>query len=127
MELSKYQKKWIFWSPRILAIIFAIFISIFAFDVFTENYSTIWESILALALHLFPTFIVLMVLIISWNFEWIGGIIYTAMGIYYIFITSGDMNWSAYIIIPGTLFLIAVLFFINWYLHDEIRKPDRFY
>ena len=41
-------KRLLFWMPRILGILVAAFVSIFAFDVFGEGY-TVWETIAALA------------------------------------------------------------------------------
>ena len=49
------------WAPRILCIAFALFISVFALDVFSEGYS-VGELLVALFMHLIPTMIILVVL-----------------------------------------------------------------
>ena len=51
----------LFWTPRILCILFSIVISLFALDVFAEDYST-GEAILAFLIHLIPTAAILAVL-----------------------------------------------------------------
>ena len=72
-------KQLLFWTPRILCFLFAAFISTFAADVFGEGYG-FWKTILALLIHLIPTWIVLVILAISWRWEWVGGILFTALG-----------------------------------------------
>ncbi|MEI8059615.1 MAG: hypothetical protein WCG67_05610, partial [Ferruginibacter sp.] len=59
------------WTARIMSIAFAAFISIFALDVFNES-SNFWDTALGLLIHLIPTFLIILVLIISWRKEWIG-------------------------------------------------------
>lgn len=118
--MTKPVKNILFWTPRILCILFSIFISLFAFDVFTSGY-TIWQTLLALIMHLIPAFLILCVLAFSWNREWIGGILFIALGIYYIAMAWGKFDLAAYFIISGPLFLIGILFLINWFYKSEIQ------
>ena len=55
-------KRVLFWTPRILCILFAIFLSLFALDVFGEGLG-FWKTILALLIHLVPVYIVVIVLV----------------------------------------------------------------
>ena len=105
-------KQVLFWAPRILGILFAISISLFALDVFGEGYS-FGETVLALGMHLIPTAILLVVLILAWRWEWIGGILFPGLGILYLVTAGGLFNWSA-LVISGPLFLVGILFLINW-------------
>ena len=66
-------KPLLFWTPRVLCLLFAVFLSLFALDVFNEGYG-FWKTILALFMHLVPTSIVLAVLAISWRWEWAGAL-----------------------------------------------------
>jgi hypothetical protein len=96
------------WTPRVLAILFAAFISMFAFDVFGEGY-TFWETIVALVMHLVPTAAVLVALAIAWRWSWVGGILFLALGLVYILVfREGD--WIVYLLISGPLFLVGALF-----------------
>jgi hypothetical protein len=70
------------WFPRIICILAILFVSIFAFDVFSPDL-TIWQQLLALAMHLIPSFILLAALIIAWKWEFVGGIIFIIAGIYF--------------------------------------------
>jgi hypothetical protein len=73
------------WAPRILCILFAVFVSLFALDVFGEGYG-FWETVLAPLMHLIPTIIVVFMLLIAWRWEWIGGILFIALGMLYIIV-----------------------------------------
>lgn len=117
--MNERTKHILFWTPRVLAVLFAAFISIFAFDVFDGGYN-FWETILALLIHLIPTAVVLLVLALSWRWEWIGGIMYPVLGILYLIAFEGQ-HWSAYLLIAGPLFLIGALFWLNWLYRTELH------
>lgn len=59
----------LFRTPRILCILFTVFINFFALDVFGEGH-TFWETLWALGMHLVPTFLVLVALALAWRWEW---------------------------------------------------------
>lgn len=113
-------KRWLFWAPRVLAILFALFLSLFALDVFGQG-SGFWETLVALLMHLVPTAIVLIVLALSWRWEWIGGALFIALGAWYLLSSWGRFHWSAYLVISGPLFLIGVLFLINHLYRADLR------
>jgi len=115
------MKRVLFWTPRVLCILFAIFLSVFALDVFSEGYG-LWKTIGALLLHLIPTFIVVIVLVIAWRWEWVGAILFSALALFYLATTWGRYHWSAYVSISGPLFLIGILFLLNWRYRAEVRK-----
>lgn len=116
-------KRLLFWTPRILCILFAVFISLFALDVFSEGYG-FWETILALLMHLIPTFVILIVLAISWRWEWVGGILFVAMGVFYIVWCWGQFPWVTYLSISGPLLLVGVLFLVNWFYRAQLRASS---
>jgi uncharacterized membrane protein YgdD (TMEM256/DUF423 family) len=119
--MTKSVKRLLFWTPRILCILFAVFVSLFSFDVFGEGYS-FWKTILALLMHLIPTGIILVVLAVSWRWEWVGAIIFSALGVLYIVMFWGRFKWHVYLLpISGPLFLVGFLFLINWLYRKQIR------
>ena len=61
----------LYWSPRVLCIAFAIFVSLFALDVFNEGLG-LAKTILALSIHLIPTAFLVIVLAVSWRWEQVG-------------------------------------------------------
>ena len=114
----KKVSKFVYWTPRILSIIFLAFLAFFSLDVFGNGY-TFWETVLGLFMHNIPVFALLAVLLISWKHEWVGGIVFILAGLLYIFITLGRVTWyialSWSMIIAGPAFLIGILFLVNWF------------
>jgi len=116
--MKRPVRRLLFWTPRILCILFACFLSIFAADVFGEHYG-FWKTILALLMHLIPTWILLIFLAISWRRECFGGILFIGLGIFYIVTTWGRFHWDADVLIGGPPILIGVLFLLNWWYREE--------
>ena len=118
--MNKTTAQILFWSPRALGILFALFTSIFALDVFGEG-NEFWRTLLALTMHLIPTAFVVLILIIAWRWEWIGGIVFFALAVFYIFLAWGRFPLSVYFVISGPMIVISILFFVNWKYRAEIR------
>lgn len=118
--MSEATKRFLFWTPRILTILFILFLALFALDVFQEGYG-FWELLLALFMHLIPNLILVAVLVLAWKREWIGGALFCGLGIFYLVMAWGKVHWSAFLAISGPLFLIGILFFAGWRLRDQIR------
>lgn len=123
--MEESLKRWLFWAPRILCIAFALFVSLFALDVFGGDYD-FFETILAFLIHLIPTGIILIALVVSWRWEWIGSIAFTALGVLYIVMFwDREFSWSIYVMMSGPLFLLGILFLINWLCHKRIRTDSQ--
>jgi hypothetical protein len=103
------MKNVLYWTPRVLGLAFAAFISLFALDVFGA-YPSIGETVLALLIHLVPTYLILAALVIAWRWERIGALAFAALGLAYVIMAWGDMHWSAFILIAGPPILIAAAF-----------------
>ncbi len=101
------------WTPRVLGLVFAAFISIFALDVFGEAHG-FWQTARALLIHLIPTAILLGLLALSWRWEWVGGILFPTLGALYLVTAWGRFHWSASVVIGGPLFVLGGLFLAHW-------------
>jgi len=74
-------------------------------------------------MHNIPALILLVVLLISWKHEIVGGIVFILAGALYVVIMLLNMSrnyfeWymlSYILIIAGPAFLIGVLFIVNWF------------
>ncbi len=99
----------IYWAPRVTAILFAIFISLFALDVFTEGYS-FGETLVALAMHLIPTAILVIALAIAWRWERTGGILHLALAALYLLLFWQRIEDYGALIVVVPLLLIGTLF-----------------
>lgn len=111
MEINKF----LFWTPRVLTILFAVFISLFALDVFAAGYG-FWEAVGGFLIHLVPTYLLVIALVIAWKWEHIGGIIFILLGLWYVVMVWDKLpvsaSWMA--VISGSAFLIGALFIICW-------------
>jgi hypothetical protein len=87
----------------------------FASDVFSEGYG-FGETILALLIHLVPTYLVVIALVIAWRWERVGAILFIALALFYL-VTSRGESW----IISGPLFLVGVLFLLNWTYRAQLK------
>lgn len=72
--------KIIHWTPRILCVIAILFISLFALDAFGHG-SSFWKELGDFIIHLIPSFILTIFLIIAWKWELIGGIVFLIIGL----------------------------------------------
>jgi hypothetical protein len=121
--------KYIYWTPRILSIIFICFLALFSLDVISPELS-FWQIAVGLFMHNIPVFILLAFLIISWKREIVGGVAFISAGILYIVmilmnILRNSFEWymvSWILTIAGPAFLIGILFIINWRKRQNNKK-----
>ncbi|MBI3208980.1 MAG: hypothetical protein HYZ37_08780 [Candidatus Solibacter usitatus] len=105
----------LFWAPRALLFAFSGFLSLFAIDVFGENLG-LWQTLLALLMHLLPSLVLLLTLVLAWKWEWVGAGVTAALGILFLWwnYTVRHNAASAVLMIAGPLFLISGLYLNNW-------------
>lgn len=115
--------KVLFWTPRIITILFALFLMIFSLDVFGEGKSA-GEIALGLLMHNLPSIGILLLLWITWKFEWVGGVIFPALGLFYIFWSGTKFGYLAWALIGGPPILLGALFLIGWFYRKDIH-PSR--
>ena len=117
--MSETTRCLLFWAPRILTILLAAFVSLFALDVFSEGYG-FFETLAALFMHLIPTFLILLALLIAWRVEWVGGVLFLLIAVGFIWLSDGRHPgvWLS-MVLPSCI--IAVLFFLGWHYREAIR------
>jgi len=115
---KKKVGKFVYWTPRIVSIIFLLFLAIFSLDVFGNGY-TFWETVVGLLMHNIPVFVLAIVLWISWKYEIVGAIAFILAGILYTIsmliggrLVGYEILYSLIIAVPA--FLIGILFWMNW-------------
>lgn len=126
--MTALRRHTLFWAPRVLAMLYIAFLSIFALDVFSEQHG-FWRILVALSLHLTPAFVLIVALILAWRWEWIGATLFAAAGVVYVASVLGrplapaiKVNWI--LTIAGPTFLVAALFLASWLKRDELH-PKR--
>lgn len=126
----KLNSRIIYLLPRIICILAIVFISIFALDAFDPDL-TIWQQIQGFAMHLIPSFILLLILLIAWKWELVGGIIFLIIGLALspvIYIHNYQMNGSVWMslgiisMITFPFILVGILFIIS---HRNTGKQDK--
>ncbi len=124
MVKKKREKvsKFVYWTPRILSMAFIVFLSLFSLDILGNGYN-FWQTIGGLFMHNIPSLILICVLIISWRYEIVGGIVFIFVGAFYFFLilihilrSSPNELYQLFwtLLISGPAILIGVLFLINW-------------
>lgn len=119
--MKRRTKHVLFWLPRVLGILFAIFLSLFAFDIFNQGYG-VRETVQGLLIHLIPVFIVVAVLVLTWRRQWIGALLFPTLALSYPVLTQGRQHWSVYLVISGPLVLLGVLFILNWIYREQLQN-----
>ena len=118
----KISSKIIYLLPRIICIIAILFISLFALDAFNPQL-TVWQQIRDFLMHLIPSFILTLFLLIAWKWELVGGIIFLAIGLFFtpiIFMHNFQMNnsvWMSLGVIAAITFpfiLVGILFILGY-------------
>ena len=74
------ENKGFSWIPRIFTILIILFLSMFALDAFSPELN-FWQQFSDFIMHLIPSFILIIILIIAWKRELIGGILLTILGL----------------------------------------------
>jgi cell division protein FtsW (lipid II flippase) len=119
----KISTRVLHWLPRIICIMGILFISMFSIDALNSEL-TIWQQILSLSMHLIPSFVLILLLLLSWKRELIGGIIFMIIGLGFspiIFIHNFKMNQSIWIslgvisVITIPFAIVGVLFIVSHY------------
>ncbi|MBX2998634.1 MAG: hypothetical protein KF893_09015 [Caldilineaceae bacterium] len=118
-RMKERVRRLLFWTPRLALLLFALLLSLFALDVFGQG-AGFWETLLALLMHLIPTGVLLIVVVLAWRWEWVGTFLLTAWAIAYLVMTSG-FPLSVYLMMSGLPFMLGLLFWLNWHYRAEVR------
>ncbi|MDD5681360.1 MAG: hypothetical protein PHI59_09005 [Candidatus Omnitrophica bacterium] len=121
----KKNNKLLFWTPRILGIMFVLFLMMFSLDVFQSGL-TLWQIVVGLFMHNIPALLLLIVLVISWKHEIVGGIVFILAGLFYVLMLTIDSKFEWYMLswaitIAGPAFLVGILFLMNWRNKRNLR------
>ena len=113
------MKKLLYWTPRALSIAFILFLSLFALDVFGQGRG-FWETLVALTMHLIPSMVLTVAVLLAWRWEWIGTLLFGGAGtLYIVWVVNRHlplaikMSWI--LTIAGPAFLVAALFLLSWW------------
>jgi hypothetical protein len=109
--------KSLYWTPRVLSMIFILLLALMSLDVFGTGES-VWQTIGAFLLHLLPALALLAVLLVAWRHEIVGGVGFILAGLVYIALLMSSpfelykISWA--IQISGVAILTGILFLVGW-------------
>jgi len=118
------------WAPRVLAIVAILFVSVFSLDAFSPGMA-LKDQILAWLMHMIPSFLLIVILVIAWKWENIGGIIFLSIGMAFTpFIFWGNYSnnhslWmSLFIVLTITFPFIVVggLFILSHHTKSRAKE-----
>jgi len=122
------------WTPRILAILYILFLALFSLDVLDMNIG-FWETAAGLFIHNIPALLLLVVLIISWRHEIVGGAVFTLAAMAFVAMQTADLVYHpsragalasvmTMLTIAGPPLLVGILFVIAWRRKRSRVTPD---
>lgn len=116
------------WAPRILCILAILFVSLFAFDAFAPEL-TIWQQLGGFFMHLIPSFVLFTFLLVAWKWEFIGGIIFSVIGIGLspvIYLHNRNVNhfsigesFGAVLMVTFPFIVVGVLFMVSSFVRKK--------
>ncbi|WP_370390441.1 hypothetical protein [uncultured Winogradskyella sp.] len=128
--MTNRRLKILYWLPRVIGILAILFISVFALDAFNPE-KTFWNQLGDFLMHLIPSLILTLILIVAWRREFIGGILFTLIGIGFTpfiynhnYAMNHSVGMSLLIVLTITFpfILIGVLFLVHHYLKKKSLK-----
>ena len=111
--------KWLLAATSI-AILYAFTLLVFAADVFIKEQS-ISQTVSDLFMHLIPTALMLLFVVVGYKKPLVGAIIFAVMAVAYIITGWTGMHWTAHVLIAGPLIVISFLY-IKAYKSDKQEK-----
>ncbi|HMB24622.1 MAG: hypothetical protein ACM33V_06535 [Chloroflexota bacterium] len=118
--MNKLVKQILFWTPRVAGILFVLFISLFALDIFDMQLG-FWGTVVGLFMHLIPSILLTIATVIAWKREWFGAVLFIGWAIFYVASAHG-FEWFVYLLIAGLPALIGLLFLAGWIWRRQIRE-----
>lgn len=114
------MKNILYWLPRLIALLYILFIGLFASDVFSvESSVPLLYILVAFFIHLIPSFVLLILLLIAWRYEKTGGILFIVAASLMVIIF--DNTFPTNIILFGPPLAIGILFLMS----AHYNKPHK--
>lgn len=125
-QVSSRLAKILYWTPRIAAIVIALFIMLFSLDVFDQGMG-FWEAIGAFLIHSLPSIVLGILIAVAWRKPVVGFVAFLLAAIFFIRTFFGDpfMAVGNFFLFTAPLAVIAALFWVDWkWLRQENSVGD---
>jgi hypothetical protein len=113
IEQARDDERVLFWAPRLLGLLFAVFVSIFALDAFGED-RPLGQMLFTFVTHLVPAAVVAGVVLVAWRWSLIGFFGFSALAAFYMINAWGRFATPVYAVMAGPMVLTSVLFLLDW-------------
>lgn len=111
--MKKQGNRVLYIAPRMLGILSILFISLFSLDVIQSGLPLI-NILIGLGIHLMPSVILLLILLVAWKHELVGGLLFIAVSIIP-FILLSNPFWVN-VILTGPFCLTGMLFIVQYFV-----------
>ncbi len=105
--------RFIYWAPRLAALLIIFFVTLFSLDVFGEN-GTFLEQIGAFLIHSLPSIAMILLLIFAWRRPVVGFIAFLIAGLFFLRFVILGHDLGHFLLFSGPLLLISALFYADW-------------
>jgi hypothetical protein len=130
LTLSNHDRRWIMsptyrnllhWTPRVLGVAYAAFISLFAMDVWGMG-GDFWDQLAGFLIHLMPTYIIIAALIVAWRRPRLGGVLFLLLATAFaLFFGWREVVTLLVMALPPTV--VGLLFVADGCLGEGQLKP----
>ena len=119
----------IHWSPRILGIGAILLVSMFSLDAF-EPGLPLSRQLLNFMIHLIPSYVLLILLVIGWKKPYVGGILFVIAGVIlspFVYILNYNRTHSVWIsltiilMITVPFLVVGILFLISHFQNKNLE------
>ena len=125
MTMKKISERLLYWTPRILTILYILFLAVFSLDIFDENLG-FWGTILGLIIHNIPSLVLLALLLISWKRALFGAIAFSLSGIAVAILVfskqPGAFTLLLSVIMAMPALVVGSLFAWGWRNESALKK-----
>jgi hypothetical protein len=100
------------WVPRVLAILYILLISMFALDAFTGE-PDFGEQLKAFLLHLIPSLLTVLCLVVAWQYRIVGGSLFLILGLAFTIYFGTYHSATTFLLISLPLLVTGMLFIVS--------------
>ena len=108
----KSQTLWLTWTPRVLAIAYALFLALFGLDVF-DGSAPLWQEFLGFLIHSVPTFIIIALTVVAWKWRDIGGLVFIILDLAFVLFFRWWQHPLTFLVLGLPPLVIGLLFIFS--------------
>ena len=109
------------WLPRLLVILYALFLSLFAFD--SWQGVGFWEGLAGFIVHLMPVYFVLLALFIAWHRPQAGGVLFLGLAVGFS-LFYGWAEAAVLAVMGGPLVVVGLLLLVDSFRGNRRLRPQ---